>query len=758
MKYTCLKKGEFKMFRKTILILLCFTVILTACTGTIDSKQNSPPVENIINELLPVWKSPSDYSSESMAFLSTSYTPKVPDYKILGDLSNVENLHRFEGFSGDQTARLIKNGFVVLDPNPNTAYIYMKMYDIYESNEYTKIPSFITVDSALHMYHKFFDETLKGIEKEKLLQALQQLTKNMLDKSNMMYMNDSNLEVKDELAYIVVYFSVANKLINGSYGDLSPELISMAEKEIEEIEKTEGYVRSQLFGHDINYEQFIVRGHYKGDETLESYFKTMMWYGLTGYPFEDDFGNLNHDAIRKSLLITYISFLEVKGVDDLVLWDKIYAPTNLFVGQSDDLTLFDLKDLIIKVYGKDVKPEDFIKEEFHSKLKEEIKKLPAPQIQNKLITGAVDTPTGKQFRFMGQRYTLDANIMQELMFPITRPIPTGLDVSGAFGNKRSEALVKSSYLMNLEPEKYSHYLKKMKDKVQSLKQSDCQKNIYNGWLWVLEAVWSRKESMEGYPRFMQNEAWHDKSIQTGLGSYAELKHDTVLYAKQPVAEMGGGEEPQEVFPNYVEPAVEVYDRLLWLVKYSKTDLESRELLSERSLFALNELERIYQLFISCSVKELENIPLSEEENNFLRFIGGTMAHIDATLSEEYSKSISSAVISDVAGIADFGLFLEIGTGLPNEIYVALHDQGRIYLARGITYSYYEFLSEKPLTNQEWHEKLGIEKIQDGGWEYQQINPDMLLKNTPPQPKWIETFKSSDPNRINITAVEYTIGQ
>ncbi len=43
-----------------------------------------------------------------------------------------------------------------------------------------------------------------------------------------------------------------------------------------------------------------------------------------------------------------------------------------------------------------------------------------------------------------------------------------------------------------------------------------------------------------YPPFMQTQAWTRKDLQTSLGSWTELKHDTILYAKQVMAEMGGG--------------------------------------------------------------------------------------------------------------------------------------------------------------------------------------------------------------------------
>ncbi len=772
--------------KKGIIVVLSIIVLMAGCNITVDktSQDNSQqqPTSKIaetdndiktdanddikantditkdteLNGLHLVWKNSSDYFNKEVEFIPTTYTANVPKYQIAADLSNVENIERFNGFTEDQLNKLRSNGFVVLEPNPDKAYYYMKMYDVYEDNEYEQIPSFITVDVALHLYHKFFDETLKRTEKEQLFDALKQLTANMLNKTIRLYEMDSNQTIRNELSHILVYFSVANKLVNDSYGDIPDELRSIAEEELEAIKKAEGYKESPLFKFKINYEQFIVRGHYTGDQTLEKYFKTMMWYGLIGYPFNDQLDNPNYEAITKALMITYIANLEINNIDDISLWDKIYAPTNFFVGQSDDITILHMKEVIIKVYGSNVALADFKKVDYHEKLIKEIRKLPGPQIQLRLTTGAVDTPTGKQFRFMGQRYTLDANIMQELMFPTLRPIPTGLDVVAAFGNEKAETLAKENYLMNLEPEKYAYSLKLMKDKVNSLKLTDWQQNLYNGWLWVLDAVWEEKKNTEKLPFFMQNQAWYDKNIQTGLGSYAELKHDTVLYAKQPVAESGGGEELQEYYPNYVEPAVDVYDRLLWLVNYSKTNLEKRELLSENSKDSLINLQEIYELFRDCSVKELENIPLSEEENRALKYIGGTLEWIDDSLSQEYKQSISSAVVSDVAGIADVGMFLEIGTGLPNEIWVVINSEGKEYLAKGVVFSYYEFINDKPLTDQKWHERLGIERVEEGEWHYEQINPDLLLKNAPPLPDWVSTFKSFEANRVEITPIEYKV--
>ena len=61
---------------------------------------------------------------------------------------------------------------------------------------------------------------------------------------------------------------------------------------------------------------------------------------------------------------------------------------------------------------------------------------------------------------------------------------------------------------------------------------------------------------------MQSTAWQDKQLNTALGSWAELKHDTLLYAKQAYAGIGGcgwpAPPPPVIARNYVEPVPEAF--------------------------------------------------------------------------------------------------------------------------------------------------------------------------------------------------------
>jgi hypothetical protein len=47
---------------------------------------------------------------------------------------------------------------------------------------------------------------------------------------------------------------------------------------------------------------------------------------------------------------------------------------------------------------------------------------------------------------------------------------------------------------------------------------------------------------------MQAKAFLSKQIQAFLGSYTELKHDILLYAKQSYAEMGAGGDDRPIPP------------------------------------------------------------------------------------------------------------------------------------------------------------------------------------------------------------------
>lgn len=79
-----------------------------------------------------------------------------------------------------------------------------------------------------------------------------------------------------------------------------------------------------------------------------------------------------------------------------------------------------------------------------------------------------------------------------------------------------------------------------------------------------EAIIPDQRIRNGYPSFMQTKAWYDKELTTALASWTELRHDTILYAKQGYDPVGFGFPPPII--GYIEPVPEFYNHLLVLTR------------------------------------------------------------------------------------------------------------------------------------------------------------------------------------------------
>jgi hypothetical protein len=265
--------------------------------------------------------------------------------------------------------------------------------------------------------------------------------------------------------------------------------------------------------------------------------------------------------------------------------------------------------------------------------------------------------------------------------------------------------------------------------------------MYYGWMWVLKSLLHPFE--EGYPSFMTNTAWTDKSLNTALGSWSELRHDTILYAKQSGAECGG-DGPPAVIRSYVEPNIPVYEKLLWLTEYSMKNLEEREILPEDMKNRMLNFQDLLQFLIQCSEKELRNEELGEAEYNNLLTYGGTLEHLTSSLVENGARwfEITSDTDKNMAVIADVhtvpGNYLEVGVGSAAQIFVVVPIGGKLYLTRGAIFNYYEFISNKRLTDEEWQKQLKENR-------------------QPPRPDWTDTFEKGEKDEIPVPKQPYNSG-
>ncbi|MFH1233582.1 MAG: DUF3160 domain-containing protein [Patescibacteria group bacterium] len=709
------KKTNFLVISGIFGLLAIVVVITCFVISKSDQKVIKKITENIKkteeNIYKPAIALTSKFATYEEALVNAS--PKIPAYFVSPDLSNISNASDFT-FSDVAKSLLVKNAFVV-----NPAY-NNDFFSLYESNRYSSTPNFITTDSMLHNYHLMFDFLLKQLEEQKLAAELKQLNASMLSESLNQYNNLKGTEWENAAKKNVGFFSVGSKLLDPSV-NIPSIITNEVNQELALIKAHQGIEISPVMnlGSSANaqdalkedYSQYIPRGHYDKTEQLKAYFKSMMWYGRLTFRLKND------DEIKSGILITIALNKEINQAS----WNKIYEPTNFFVGKSDDITYYQFKDLVEKVYGVSATIQSVSSDKIKFiSFVDATKTLEPPQINSMPIFNATIQPDRekeiKGFRFMGQRFTIDASIFQRLIDREVpdRMLPKGLDIPSAMGSK--EALNILTQLGETKYDKYSENMSKMQSYIASLPTENWTQNLYWGWLYQLRPL--LEEKANGYPTFMQNVAWLRKDLNTFLGSWSELKHDTILYAKQVYAEMGGVGFEKKDDRGYVEPNPYVYARLASLLKMTNNGLEIRGFLTPSMKDNLSKMEQLAMSLKIVSEKELNNEKLTDDEYELIRSYGGQLEHFwlevnkdepqfkESTSQRDYLDENPAAIVADVATNPN-GQVLEEGIGKISEIYVVVPVDGKLRIAKGGIYSYYEFpwpMSDR-LTDKKWREML-----------------------------------------------------
>lgn len=684
-----------------------------------------------------------DFNKKGSIYAPIQVTPSVPDYTVSPDLSNVVNLNQIPNLTAEQKKKLAANGFVVASSKQE------QLFYIYEDNAYKDIPNFITTDSVLQVYHMFYDYALRSVEGATLLPVALQLNANMLAQLQREYAAISDPEVKAEAKKALAYFGVAQLAFGEELpSDFPEEAKALATSEMELFNAADGRYPSPIFEYEIDYSLFTPRGHYTRSDEMKKYFRGMSWYGVTPLPFYKTDGTTRDTRSAMCAIVITTALSRLDYTNGGALWENIYSPTKFFVGASDDATPFQLAEIIKEVYGEapDLNTiSDASKlDAFYKKVDE----LPKAQINAKNDLAKLmgeNVPEGPQLRFMGQRYIPDSEILQELSEPEWpgkpgRAFPSGLDVFASLGSKRAEDLI-AIYLKPAEawPD-YTKNFERMKAKFTSHPESTWQSNLYYAWLWTQSSLTG--EYGKGYPMFMRNTAWQDKSLSTALASWAEMRHDTILYSKGSAAEKGGDAPP--LVYQYVEPNVELYNRLLWLTAYMRENLEERKILPNIIKVQCENFESLLIFLRNCAYKELKGEALTKSEYDVLRSYGGRLESLTTRCVENAHKwhQITSETDRNMAVIADVhtaipGGYLEEGVGTANEIYVIAPIEGKLYITRGAVFDYYEFVSQKRLSDEEWQA--------------------MLKTSAPKRPAFTSSFIAGEAQKVPAPSGQYQAG-
>jgi hypothetical protein len=637
---------------------------------------------------------------------------------------------------------------------------------------------FITTDMITHCLHLLFDRMLEYVEQEKFLPILASVIDSYLKELSALAGSTSASQkvMLDAVQKMQSYFQVAEALvkvgllatqmkaqeeekpwedekkpkvdieaINASYPDI-------VKKELGLIYGAQGFEFSPIFAYKEDYSQFKPRGHYTRSVELEAYFRAMMWFGRihmyidpSDEPLPDiPPGSKADTRFKKSLEhVPYVLVLTKISKQNEGLfkkWVSLFKPINYVVGESDDLSFYDLEAVLAKTDLNNLGTwlenpkniESFIKEA-------------GPVLRGSLIQGNTDVqtlgdktegpPPPVGFRLFGQRFTIDSFIHNQLSGRrvgdqnSARNMVKGLDIMAVFGNRTALSLLKEDidHIWN-----FKEQFMKMRTLIQGFTEISWRKTFYNGYLKLVQEIATFQMGRGFY--FTQSPRWDKKALLTSHASWAELRHDTILYVKQSYGERAGGgyEASFDVDPitrpiSYVEPNLGFFYWLQVLLLDGMEIMGNSGFMDEVFKTKFHDFSDIVNRLTEIVEKEVQDKPISREQNEFILTIADKLARIilppKATSGGFADENMfRMALIADVHTDALDGVVLEVGTGIPYRIYLALNDgQGGKRIAVGYTYSYYEF--HQPMDN----------RLNDDQWKEVVYTKTETLDNY--QPSW-----------------------
>ena len=743
--------------KKKVLAVLLIAAMLTGCGNAASVDTNSSEstsdqeAETVQNEnkadsansgtdIVPISTKESLLGSEETIYYDQGLVPSIPEYKVEPGLTNVVihpslkyrlDISEESEYNHPQALidKLSENSFAII---PGYAE---EFFDVYEGNRYGQIPNFITVDSLMHTYHLYFAHLMKTSEKTYLADELKSLGADMLRLSEEQFEALKGTEWENAARRNVVFFYIGS-LLQDEATEIPTAALddeSICRDEYDKIMAAAGIDDCALTGLVEDYSQYKVRGYYEGDEQLEKYFRAMMWYGRIGFALD------NEDMVKSAILQT----CALSTVQDK--WDGIYKITSFFAGASDDPGFIEFNQILTDVYGQISDVQGLSADSASlNEVMNKVRDLKMPQINSVPVEDG-DNPVIPTYRFMGQRFTVDAAIMQRLVYSSVkensngekRYLPDVLDTPAALGSDEALKILEEKGATDYEG--YTDNLTIMSEHFNNDDATLWNASLYSGWLNTLRPL--LEEKGQGYPSYMHSSEWNKKNLETFAGSYTELKHDTVLYAKQIMAEMGGGDEEVLDDRGYVDPQPVVYSRFKFLSEKTKEGLDGYGMLSDSSRENLDKLSEIAGTLLAISEKELKNEELSDDDYEFIRSYGGYIEHFwreanQDNLDEELydSNQAPCEVVTDIATDPN-GTVLEIGTGRVDTIYVVFPIDGELHVAVGGAYSFYQFEEsiDNRLTDSQWRNMMRGGYLDDN-WDW------ITVENKYERADWTKSYR------------------
>ena len=639
---------------------------------------------------------------------------KPADSKDVVNMDNLINPFQLKEFDSKLYNMLGRNGFAIVPAEHN------QLFHVYEKNDYADFPSFVTTDLYLQLFHLYFDCVLRDVE-EKHLDSLMIVFSSQMEAEMKTLTSSQDAEIKAAAEFGQAWFAVASWLFSHDKAPASAAKLNVPEAYkkmvMEEITKAfdaengysdmlEYFPPEEMFGYSL----FRPRGHYTRSKVCSRYFRGMMWLQTA------HFGTNKPSKMKQIALIANVFNQQPKLRS---IYNKVSEPITYLMGTPDNVTLIQVANQI-KEMGLPIEQLLSSRKDM-ANLTKDIEEIAKRQMRIEL-----KKTRGSKYvvDIMPQRYQPDAEALiatTDQDSPVSlRPCPKGLDWMAVMGLPGAERILMDELK---EAQKWADFPKALTTARKKAATTPWDACVANQWMYTLQSLGDTAQSL---PYFMQSPQWQKKNVNTALASWAELKHDAILYAKQPMlAECGDGGPEPPVVKGYVEPNVKFWEKAIALVTRMDKVLTTYSLQTEKAKAVYERIKEMAEFCRDVSKKELNGEKITDEEYNQIEIIGSTVENISLELVSEdnemlqgWSDVVSTdkkvAVVADVftasgenVAIDDKCVLYE-GVGPAYEIYVVVEIDGSLYLTRGAVLSYREFtrlISDPRMTDEEWQEEL-----------------------------------------------------
>jgi hypothetical protein len=682
------------------------------------------------------------------------------------------------------------NGFVVSE-RLGSASFGDAYYRIFNAD----LPVFISADSVLHAWHRSYQSMLEEVEELQISTLLERVVSNMSVQLPQTWQQYGQGPLSNSILDADYFLTVARSLwatqqVTSALG--SSDVDQQVAATLAAINNQVLVQEFPIFGsiRGIDFSQFIVRGHYTDSGRLSRYFRTMMWCARTDLRLVTFCPNKEDDIRQLGTAVVMNYLLNQSG--QFGNWSAIEEITRAFVGTTDSMTFAQLGDLLASANIRS--PTDVPD------------LLTLTNLQTRLLTGELGVQSihsdflyspfspeqvklPRSFTICGQKFTLDSWAFSQVVFDrvlwtpdygtniifgkVIRRKPSCLDA--AFSVLKNDQVL-PELLARMTNDNgvpfrdgphlpYQQNLLAVRQTIDKQDPSVWADNIYTAWLQALRAL-SPPTTDTRYPESMRTRGWAMKTLNTQLASWTELRHDTLLYAKQSYTEPILCEYPA----GFVEPVPEFWKQMRSLAESTANALSNLPLAGTITVFNHGPLPPhpvVYDLAIVrsnqiafltnfaanlstlevMSEKELAQEPFSIEEGDFIKntieqvrmyasyrqwdgwypklyytnvFFPGIWAIPPCDLWDAMVVDVHTDLPDPV--VLDPGAVIHEGTANVNLLLIAVDNGPNRMIYAGPVMSHYEF------------EVPGINRVTDQQWK-----ANLLSGQKPPEPEWTKSY-------------------